>query len=286
VVSLLIDPFVEFGFMRRALVACLALGIAGAPLGVLVLARRMSLMGDALAHALLPGIAIGYVLAGLSVAAMAIGGLMAGLVVALFSIALSRLSHIREDAAFAAFYIAALALGVTILSITATPVDLMHILFGTVLAIDDGMLIVVVSLASVVLLVTAVCLRPLVIETFDPGLLDDTAARGRWHAALYGLLVVVLVAGYQAVGTLMTIGLLMLPALAGRFWGTTFDGQIVAAGAVATLSVVSGLIVSFHADVPTGPAIVLVAAVIAITSALAGPVGSAWRRARQQHRKD
>ena len=147
--DLLFSPFAEFGFMRRALVAVVALSMGAAPLGCLLVLRRMSLLGDAMAHALLPGAAVGYMIAGLSVTAMGLGGFVAALAVALLAGAVTRHTHQREDASFAAFYLIALALGVLLISMRGSSVDLIHVLFGSVLAVDDAALLLVASIASV-----------------------------------------------------------------------------------------------------------------------------------------
>src|SRR5689334_24090972 len=106
-----VEPLVAYAFMRRALVACLALALGSGPIGTLLVLRRMSLMGDAMSHAVLPGAAVGFILAGLSLPAMSLGGAVAGFAVALLSGLVSRLTPIREDASFAAFYLVSLALG-------------------------------------------------------------------------------------------------------------------------------------------------------------------------------
>ena len=129
-------PFVEFGFMRRALVGCLALALGCGPIGTILVIRRMSLMGDALSHAVLPGAALGFMTAGLSLPAMSFGGVAAGLIVALLSGLVTRLTPLREDASFAAFYLISLALGVVLVSIHGSNVDLLRLLFGSILAID------------------------------------------------------------------------------------------------------------------------------------------------------
>ena len=139
----LFEPFVEFGFMRRALVACMALGLGSGPVGVLLMLRRMSLVGDAMSHAVLPGAAIGFLVAGLSLPAMGLGGLVAGLAVALLSGVVSRFTSQREDASFASFYLTSLAAGVLIVSLRGSNIDLLHVLFGTILAIDDAALYLV-----------------------------------------------------------------------------------------------------------------------------------------------
>src|SRR5438045_6050966 len=132
----LIAPFTEFEFMRRALVGVLALALAGGPLGVFLMLRRMSLVGDAMAHAILPGAAIGFLISGLNLFAMTAGGLIAGCVVALLTGMVARLTELKEDAALATFYLLSLALGVTIVSLKGTNVDLLHVLFADVLALD------------------------------------------------------------------------------------------------------------------------------------------------------
>src|SRR3977135_2877668 len=108
----LIEPFADFGFMRRALVASLALSVGGSAIGVFLILRRMSLMGDALAHALLPGAALGFLLGGLSLPAMSLGGLLARIATALLSGMIARFSSMPEDGSFAAAYLTAMAAGV------------------------------------------------------------------------------------------------------------------------------------------------------------------------------
>jgi zinc/manganese transport system permease protein len=109
--ALLIEPLTAYAFMRRALVACLALALGSGPIGVFLVLRRMALMGDAMSHAVLPGAAIGFIVAGLSLGAMSIGGLIAGLAVALLAGITSRTTVLKEDASLAGFYLASLALG-------------------------------------------------------------------------------------------------------------------------------------------------------------------------------
>ena len=104
-IDAVIDPFVEFAFMRRALVGCFALSLGAPPIGVFLMLRRMSLMGDAMSHAILPGAAIGFLVAGLSLLAMSLGGFVAGLAVALLAGLVTRSTILREDASLAAFYL-------------------------------------------------------------------------------------------------------------------------------------------------------------------------------------
>jgi zinc/manganese transport system permease protein len=267
-----LGPFAEFGFMRRALVGCLALALGCGPIGTFLVIRRMSLMGDALSHAVLPGAALGFILAGVSLPAMSFGGVGAGLAVALLSGLVTRLTPLREDASFAAFYLISLALGVLLVSTHGSNIDLLHLLFGSILAVDDPALILIGGIATVSLLSLAVIWRPLVVECFDPGFLRTVGGRGGLvHTLFLALVVLNLVAGFQALGTLMAVGLMMLPAAAARFWVRELWALGAASSALALASAFLGLLLSYHLDLPSGPAIVLVAGIGYFASVLMGP---------------
>ncbi|RSZ35586.1 metal ABC transporter permease [Variovorax beijingensis] len=277
--ALLVQPFVEYGFMRRALVATLALGLGSAPIGTLLVLRRMSLMGDAMGHALLPGAALGFLFAGFSLAAMSAGGFFAALAVALAAGFVTRVTSQREDASFAAFYLIALALGVLLVSTHGSSVDLMHMLFGTILAVDDAALLLMAGVASLTLVVLAVIYRPLLVECLDPGFLRNVGGPGSLvHGVFLVLTVANLVAGFQALGTLMAVGLMMLPATAARFWAAEVWSLALAAAGMAVLSGFAGLLLSFHAQWPSGPAIVLVAGAAYLLSLVFGPHGGLLSR--------
>src|ERR1700694_3026225 len=251
----LIDPFIEFAFMRRALVGCLALSLGAPPTGVFLVLRRMSLMGDAMSHAILPGAAIGFLIAGLSLFAMSLGGFVAGILVALLAGLVSRSTVLREDASLAAFYLVSLALGVLIVSVRGSNVDLLHVLFGTVLALDDAALYLVASITTVSLAVLAVIYRPLVLECFDPHFLPSASAvSSPTHLMFLVLVVLNLVSGFQALGTLMAVGIMLLPAVTAR-WAEDVSGLILVAVGSAFAASLTGLLVSYYANVPTGPAI-------------------------------
>lgn len=271
----LIEPFIEFGFMRRALVACFALSLGCGPIGVLLIVRRMSLVGDALSHAVLPGAAIGFLVAGLSLVAMSLGGFIAGLAVAVLSGLVARVTPQREDASFAAFYLISLALGVLIVSTHGSNVDLMHVLFGTILAVDNASLLLIVSIAGATLIILAVIARGLIVECFDPGFLRAVGGPGAaMHVAFLVLVVMNLVAGFHALGTLMAVGLMMLPAAAARFWAGGIATLTAISSAIAIASSYAGLLLSYHAGLPSGPAIILVAGGIYIVSVATGARGS------------
>jgi zinc/manganese transport system permease protein len=273
-IDAVISPFIEFSFMRRALVGCLALSLGAPPIGVFLMLRRMSLMGDAMSHAILPGAAIGYLLAGLSLFAMSLGGFAAGLAVALAAGLVARSTVLREDASLAAFYLVSLALGVLIVSVRGSNIDLLHVLFGTVLALDDAALILVASIATVSLAVLAVIYRPLVLECFDPQFLRSASSLSSpTHLIFLVLVVLNLVAGFQALGTLMAVGIMLLPAIAARFWAEDISAMVLVAVLIAFAASLSGLLLSYYANVPTGPAIILLAGVFYLLSMLLGVRG-------------
>jgi zinc/manganese transport system permease protein len=281
----LVQPFIEFAFMRRALVGLLALSISAPPIGVFLMLRRMSLMGDAMSHAILPGAAIGYLLAGLSLLAMSLGGFLAGLAVAFAAGLVARSTILREDASLAAFYLVSLALGVLIVSVRGSNVDLLHVLFGTVLALDDAALILIVSIATVSLAVLSVIYRPLVLECFDPHYLRSVSdASSATHLLFLTLVVLNLVGGFQALGTLLAVGIMLLPAITARFWAADLSGMILVAMVFAFAASLSGLLLSYYANVPTGPAIILLAGIFYLASMLVGLRGGLiWRLVPRKH---
>lgn len=292
----LIAPFAEFAFMRRAMVATLALALSAAPLGVFLTLRRMSLLGDALSHAVLPGVAIGFMVGGLSITAMALGGAVAGLLVAGIAGVVSRVTTLKEDASLAAVYLVALALGVTLISRSGSQLDLLHILFGSALGVDTDGLLLVAGVSTASLLLLAAFYRGLVLEILDPVFLaahHRRIAGGKfslrpgpwfWHQALLLLAVANLVAGFQTLGTLMAVGLMMLPAVSARLWHDTLPAQLINASAQAALAGVAGLLLSYHFDSPSGPTIIGCAGALYAASLLLAPGGLLPRVWHAPHR--
>ena len=280
-----IAPFADFAFMRRALAGMFALAVGAPPLGVFLMLRRMSLIGDAMAHAILPGAAVGFLLAGLSLFAMAGGGLAAGFLIAIGAGLISRSTPLKEDASLAAFFLISLALGVTIVSLKGNNIDLMHFLFGSVLAIDRAALLLILGITSVSLIVLALIWRPLVLECVDPGFLRTVSrAGGPAHVAFLGLVVLNLVGGFQALGTLLAVGIMMLPAITSRFWARDVTGMMAVAVIGAAISGYAGLLLSYHANLPSGPAIILVAGFIYLLSIAVGPFGGLiWLALPRRH---
>lgn len=274
-VDFFIAPFLDYVFLRRALMACIALALGCGPVGVLLVLRRMSLMGDALAHAILPGAAIGFLIGGLSLPAMGFGGFIVGFCVSLLAGAISRATILNEDASFAGFYLISLAAGVLIVSTHGSQVDLMHLLFGTVLAVDNVSLLMVTGITTFTLFVLAVIYRPLLIECFDPGFLRVIGGWGSFYHFIFLILVALnLIAAFQALGTLMALGIMMLPAVSARLWARHVWSLFLASGFIAVISGYFGLLLSYHLEWPSGPSIILIAGLVYGFSLIFAPFGA------------
>src|SRR5690606_17339350 len=226
--------------------------------------------------------AVGFLGAGLALTVMTLGGMSARRIVAMLAGAVARLTPQREDASFAAFYLVSLGLGVLLVSMRGTNMDLIHVLFGTVLGLDDGALLLVTSVSSVTLIALAMIFRVLVTECLDPLFLRGEGRAGAWvHMAFLLLLVLNLVAGFQVLGTLMVVGIMMLPATAARFWVRSAGGQMVLAAILGALASYIGLLVSYYTDVPASPAIILAAGAMYFVSVSVGPRGGVVQAIRQ-----
>lgn len=275
----LIQPFIDYAFMRRALFGAIFLSLIAAPLGIFLILRRLSLVGDAMTHAILPGVALGFFWAGNSILAMLMGGLMTGLIVALMAGFISRRTSLKEDASFAAFYLISLGLGVLLISMRGTSVDLVHVLFGSILSISDESLLTTMVISSVSIMVLALIYRPLVLDCFDPVFLRVELGRRSWVFNIFLVLLVVnLVAGFQILGTLMVVGVVILPAITARFFGRTLGMQLIIAPLIGVVCQYFGLVISYAYDLPASAIIILLNGIVAVIAMLFGPYGSARKR--------
>ena len=271
----LISEMFGYAFMRRAFVVTTILSASVAPVGAFLVLRRLSLAGEAMAHAITPGVVIGFVTAGLSVMSLLFGGLIAGIGVAVLTAYLARNTILRSDASLASLYLIALAIGIFILSAAGSAVPLKSFLFGSILGVDDASLILVGGVATVTLVTFALILRPLIMSTCDPVFFESQVKRP-WivDQGFMFLLVLNLLAAFKTLGTLMAVGLMILPATAARYWSGTITAQLGLGFLFSLLSCWLGLTLSYVLpETPSGPAIVLVAGVIFILSALFGPLG-------------
>jgi zinc/manganese transport system permease protein len=268
--------------LRTAVAGALAFAFGGPPLGVLLIARRMSLAGDALSHGILPGVAVAYMVAGPNPLVLTFGALVAAFVVTAFSSLLAGARKLPEDAALAVFYLSALALAVLMLGRSAGPDALEGLLFGATAALDGSALVLAAIAATATLIGLALFLRGFIGESLDPDASRSASRRGVvLHLLLMMLVAINLVAGFRAFGALMTVGLMIIPAAAARYWSPGYGGQIAWAIGWSALSSGVGWLIAGSMHVEPGAVMTLCAAAIFGVSLLTGMNGGVlWRRRR------
>lgn len=281
--SLWLDPFLNYEFMQQALWIALFLSMSAAPLGAFVVLRRLSLVGDTLAHGILPGVAIAFALYGFSIAALSAGAVMAGLLVAFFSGLVVQKTKLKEDASFASFYLISLAVGTCLISVNGSNLDLIHFLFGNLLAVPAGILqwIAVISLSTLAIML--INFQGFVGESFDPAFMRVNKLGGNWHYFLFLFLFVVnIVASFFALGTLLSLGLFILPTIICKLWVRAIPKLIAAAIIVGALGSYGGLLLSFYQNLPAGPSIVLMLGIFYLVSILSFFIRQHWTYNRFQ----
>jgi len=277
--AFLLEPL-QYAFMTRAFAASAIVGVLCAVIGTYVVLRGMAFLGDALAHAILPGVAIAYLLQG----NLLIGALAAAVVVALAIGLFSRQGTIKEDTAIGILFAAALSLGVALISTMKTyAVDLSHILFGDVLGVSSADLWLTAGLGLAVLLTVALLYKPFLVISFDPVL----AATMRLPADLLRMLMLILLAltvvvSLQTVGVGLAAAMLVTPAATAYLLTRRLLPMMLIAALLGALSAVVGLYVSYYANVVSGAAIVLTATAFFLVAWLFNPrQGVLRRRVRQ-----
>jgi ABC-type Mn2+/Zn2+ transport system permease subunit len=275
VIDWLTEPFTLL-FMQRALAASLIVGVVCSVLGCFVVLRSMAFLGDALAHAILPGIAVAYLL-GVNLVA---GALVAALLVA-FGIGLfSRGGTIREDTAIGIMFAAALSLGVLLISTVRTyATDLTHILFGNVLGVTGADLWLTGGLAALVLAILLLLYKEFVLAAFDPVLAHTLGRRPElMRSLMLVLLALTIVVSLQTVGVGLVAAMLVTPGATASLLTRRLPAMMAVAAAVGVVSSVVGLYLSYYLDVSSGAAIVLTATGLFVTAFLFAPRrGVVWR---------
>nr|WP_275064868.1 MULTISPECIES: metal ABC transporter permease [Bartonella] len=260
--------------MQNALIGSILLSISACPVGVFLMLRGMSLTGDAISHAILPGVATAFFICGFSLISMTLGGIFAGIIVALATVLISRNSFQKEDASMTVFYLIALAAGVIIISLKDSTIELLHLLFGSVLAIDTQALWLITIIMLITLCSLFIFWRALVLESFDPLFFKSLSPLSKYiHISLLGLVVLNLVGGFQSLGTLLSVGIMMIPAITARFWFSRLGPICVLSTLFGIISSVCGLLLSFHLSLPSGPAIIIAAGFIYLISCFISPRG-------------
>lgn len=275
----LVEPFVH-PFMQRALLASLMVGVICSVVGCYVVLRGMAFLGDALAHGILPGVAVAYLLDG----SLVVGALVAAVAVALGIGLVSRAGTVREDTAIGIFFAAALSLGVLLISTIRTyATDLTHILFGNVLGVSSFDLWLTGVLGAVILLVVVLLYRQLLVTSFDPVFAMTLRLRTEWlRVLLLVMLALTIVVSLQTVGVGLVAAMLITPGATAYLLVRRLVPMMVTAAAVGAVSAVGGLYISYYADVASGAAVVLTATVFFFVAFLFAPGrGAVWRWIRR-----
>jgi len=267
-IAWLTDPF-ALEFMQRALIASLIVGVVCSVIGCFVVLRAMAFLGDALAHAILPGVAIAYLLG----ANLLVGALVAALVVAVGIGLFSRRGGVKEDTAIGILFAAALALGVVLIStVRSYATDLTHILFGNVLGVSAGDLWLTGLLGLAVLVTLLVLFKEFQLASFDPVLAHMLGKRPELlRFAMLILLALTIVVSLQTVGVGLVAALLVTPAATAYLLTRRLPTMMAVSAAIGAVSSVAGLYVSYYLDVASGAAVVLIATAAFLMAFVAAP---------------
>jgi len=283
----LTEPF-RFEFMQRALVACVLIGFTNGFLGSFVVLRRLALMADALSHSLLPGLALAAIVVGLNPGGLLLGGLLAALFVALGGHLIASSSRVKDETAIASLYIIAFAVGIAIIKYAGVKVSLDHFLFGNILGVGDADLWTTYIISCVTLLALVALQRPLLLAMFEASV---AKTQGIAVTLLIGILILLIVltmvSSLQAVGVLLSLGLLILPAATMYLLSDSYSVMSWGGAIIGMLGAIAGLLLSYWANIPSGPSIVLVLGVAFFLAYLFGPkYGILSRRIRRRHLHD
>jgi zinc/manganese transport system permease protein len=269
--ELFVEPF-SFGFMQRGLLSAVLLSLSGGLLGAILVLRRLALMGDALSHSLLPGVALAFLLFGPNTTALFVGALIAGLLTAAGSALLSRLTRLKEDAAFGSLFIIFFAAGVALVSAMGARIDLIHFLFGNILGVSPADLRLAGAASALTLIIFVVFRRSILLQTFDPIFHRATGGRGTVvHVGLLSLTVLNLIAALHAMGIVLALGLFILPAVTAYLWSDRLPHLLTVSVLTALACSVLGIFASYHLNIASGASVVLCLGAAFLGSALLSP---------------
>ncbi|HEY8903545.1 MAG TPA: metal ABC transporter permease [Chthoniobacterales bacterium] len=282
--SLLLEPF-RHEFMQRAFFGCALIGFTNGCLSAFIVLRRLALMADAMAHSLLPGLAIAILIFGLAPAGLFVGALVAALIVALGTQLISRASRIKEDTSLGLLFACAFSLGIVLLSVAPVRVELSHYLFGNILGLANSDLWIIYAISLVVLPVLIALERPLFLMMFEPSIAASQGIRvGALNFLLIGALVLSMISSLQAVGVVLVLGMLIAPAATVYLFSDSFTALFWGGGIVGMLESCLGLTLSYWLNLPSGSCIVLFMGIIFLASLIFSPrYGILARSLRHRH---
>jgi len=280
----LLEPF-HYEFMQRAFLECVLIGFTNGFLGAFVVIRRLALTADALSHSLLPGLAIAAILVGLNPAGLLLGGLVAAAIVALGGQMITRSSRIKDETAIASLYVIAFALGVVLIKYARVKVDLDSFLFGNILGVSDSDIWTSLAISAVTLATLLAIQRPLLLTLFEASVARTQGIRVNVIlTTLILLIVLAMLSSLQAVGVLLSLGLLILPAATMYLLSDSYQAMSWGGAGIGGGGAVLGLPLSFWANIPSGPAIIMVLGALFIAAFLFSPkYGLITRALRPRH---
>jgi len=274
-----IDGLLNFHFLQNALITALVVGIVGGAVGCFIILRGMSLMGDAISHAVLPGVAISFIL-GIN---FFIGAIVFGLLASTIITYIKSNSIIKSDTAIGITFSSFLALGIILIGIANSSTDLFHILFGNILAVQDLDMWITIAVALLVLTTITIFFRPLLLTSFDPILAKSIGVKVTfYHYLLMVILTLVAVTAMQSVGTILIVALLITPAATAYLYANSLKTMILLSSGFGALASVLGLFIGYSFNIAAGSSIVLTSALIFLISFFIVPKQSGMNKTYQQ----
>ena len=268
----ILDPL-SYEFIQRALVASVTIGISCGLIGTYIMLRRMSLIGDALAHAVLPGVVVSFMVAGKSEIALFIGAVVSGIITVLLIGFVNRNSKIKEDTSIGIIFTGAFALGILLVSqLKQVHIDLSSYLFGDVLGVSTGDITLSIIIMAVIILCILLFYKQLLLTSFDPTMaLTIGISTTLVHYMLMTLLSMSIVAGLQSVGVILIIAMLITPPATAYLLSNNLKKILFLSPMFGTISAVAGLYLSYHFNFASGASIVLVAVALFLLAFLFSP---------------
>jgi ABC-type Mn2+/Zn2+ transport system permease subunit/Mn-dependent DtxR family transcriptional regulator len=266
------EPF-KYEFFQRALIASVTIGISCGLIGTYIILRRMALIGDALAHAVLPGVVIGFMIAGKNQAALFFGAVAAGIVTVLLISAVHRNTKIKEDTSIGIIFTGAFALGILLVSqLKQVHIDLSSYLFGDVLGVSSGDIVLSLVIMLIILICVVLFYKQLLITSFDPTMAAVIGISVTFiHYMLMMLLSMSIVAGLQSVGVILIIAMLITPPATAYLLSSDLKVILILSSVFGILSAVIGLYLSYYFNFASGASIVLTSVLFFVTAFLFSP---------------
>ena len=278
-ISEFIDGLLNFHFLQNALITALVIGIVGGAVGCFIILRGMSLMGDAISHAVLPGVAISFIL-GIN---FFIGAIIFGLLASTMITYIKSNSIIKSDTAIGITFSSFLALGIILIGVANSSTDLFHILFGNILAVQDMDMWITIIVSLLVLATITIFFRPLLLTSFDPILAKSMGVKVTfYHYLLMVILTLVAVTAMQSVGTILIVALLITPAATAYLYVHSLKTMILLSSGFGALASVLGLFIGYSFNIAAGSSIVLTSALLFLVSFFIAPKQSGMKKTYKQ----